>query len=167
METEADVSFFLYEKIQNMKEIKQLLMKGELKAAVVNPELVYSTDVLLFASHKSLYSLKFSHLKTKTIFTELLYNLSPTRSIRDSLTMFGAQDDGTTAIFVIFGKEDSELADSLRNCIKGCLAKMDNIMALRNISKIKKVYKISDEIEDEEAIFNYLITKIASKEVLL
>ncbi|CAL1283556.1 unnamed protein product [Larinioides sclopetarius] len=163
----GDVSVFLYEKIENMTEIKQLLMKGELKAAVVNPELVYNLDVLLFASHKSLYSLKYSQLKTKTIFTELLYNLSPTRSIRDSLTMFGAQDDGTNALFIVFGREDGESANSLKSCIKGSLAPTDSLVNLRNLSKIKKVYKISDEIDSEEAIYNYLVTKVASKEVLL
>ncbi|GFT83187.1 hypothetical protein NPIL_388821 [Nephila pilipes] len=161
-----NVIFLFYENIENMKEIKDSLLKGKLKAAVVNPELIYHSDQLLLASHKSLYSYKNNQLKTKSTYTELLYNLFPTKSIRDSLKVFGVQDDGTAAIFVVFS-ENNELSDDLKKLVKGSLVSVDKINEHRNLNSIKKLYKISKEISDEETILNLILSKMACKEFLL
>ncbi|GFY56934.1 hypothetical protein TNIN_253161 [Trichonephila inaurata madagascariensis] len=161
-----NVTFLFFESIENMKEIKDSLLKGKLQAAVVNPELIYHSDQLLVASHKSLYNHKNNLLKTKTPYTELLYNLFPSKSIRDSLKTFGAQDEGTAAIFVLFS-EKNELSEDIKKSVKGSLVSVDKIVDHRNLKSIKKIYKISEDINDEETILNLILSKMACKEFLL
>ncbi|XP_015916387.2 EKC/KEOPS complex subunit TPRKB [Parasteatoda tepidariorum] len=157
------VSILLYTNIENMNELKDLLMKGELKAAIVNSELIYHTDLLMLASHKALYNAKNKSLKTKSINTELLYNLFPSRSIRDSLKTFGTQDSATSAIFVCF---DEEWVLKLKDIVKGKLSSLDKINELVNENAVKKLYKIPASMTDQISILNFIITKISSKELL-
>ncbi|KFM83520.1 TP53RK-binding protein, partial [Stegodyphus mimosarum] len=84
--------FLLYENIENIKEIKELLLRNELNAAVINPEFVYHKDQLLIACHRSLYNERTKQMKTKSLFTELLYNLYPNRRISESLKTLGVQE---------------------------------------------------------------------------
>lgn len=160
-------SFYLYEDISNMKEIKDQVMKGSLKAAVVNPVLIYHIDQLIFAAHKCIYSHNNVQLKTKSIYTELLYDLFPTRSIRDALKNFGTQDDATAAIFVVFRSENQKLKNGLESQVVGNLVSLDRIAELRDVAAIRKLYKIPSEVAGEETVLNSILTKMAAKELLL
>ncbi|KAG8185845.1 hypothetical protein JTE90_004387 [Oedothorax gibbosus] len=160
-------TFFLFEDISNMKDIKDQVIKGPLKAAVVNPILIYHLDQLVLAAHKCIHSYNSMQLKTKSIFTELLYVLFPTRSIRDALKNFGTQDDATTAIFVVFKGEEDKYLNGLESYVEGNLVSLDRIAELRDVAAIKKLYKIPNEVTDEETVLNSILTKMAAKELLL
>lgn len=127
----------------------------------------YHMDQLLVAAHKSLYNSNYHKMKTKSIFTELLYNLYPSRSIREALKNFGTQDDGTTAIFVVFSGGDGKSSNGLENRVQGRAMPMDRIAELRDVAAIKKLYKIPNEISDEEIILDSLLTKMSAKELIL
>ncbi|XP_054717960.1 EKC/KEOPS complex subunit TPRKB-like [Uloborus diversus] len=166
-ESEFTVIFLFYQDIENMKEIKDLLANNCLKAAVVNPLLIYDKSQLLLASHRSLYNEQNKIMKTKSIFTEVLYNLFPSKSIRDSLRTFGAHENGTSAIFVVFGKESKTICDQIKNCVKGQLSSVDQVSESCDIKAVRKLYKIPNEVSEQSDILNFILTKIASKEILL
>ncbi|GIY87586.1 hypothetical protein CDAR_4321 [Caerostris darwini] len=161
---EENFTGLLFQGIENMPEIKQLMLNGEFEAAVINPELIYHPCQLTQASVKTLISSKRNQLKTKSLYAELLYNLHPSRSIRDAIEAMGVQDEATEALFAVYGKRKGTI-DLLNKYVKGNVASADKIASLRNVDSIKKLYKIKDCLTDDEKILAYILTVLSCKEV--
>jgi hypothetical protein len=82
------------------KQVKDNVIKGELACPMVRSCLVLSTLVVVTAANKD--CLKYSRwaMKTRSINTEILFNLSSSSKITDSLNKFGGQDADTTFLVV-------------------------------------------------------------------
>ena len=90
-------------------------------------------------------------MKTRSPYTELLFNLSPSTNVTESLKTFGVNEQSTTAIAVRFiqgtDKDSSTFPDELKNSLN-CLVvdfSVDSLVKESDLAAIKQIYKISDE----------------------
>ena len=72
-------SIYLFRNVSNSSEIKSKVINGEIKAAVLNAALIPDILQIFVAANKASLSNYTNEKVTKTIYTEVLFNLSPTK----------------------------------------------------------------------------------------
>ena len=100
-------------------------------------------------------------MRTRSVNTEILYNLSPSKNITDSLTKFGVGNDDTAVVVAVI---DNSL-DSIKEVIKGDWVDFDKVTDNCDKKLLTKTYKLSQD-ELGENLVNSIISKIAAKDAL-
>ena len=102
LDTTSDLcSIYLFQNVTNSSEIKSKLINGELDATVLNAALIPDIFQIFVAANKD-------EKLTKTIHTEVLFNLSPTKKVTESLKIFGIDKSVKDLIVVVFQDESQE-----------------------------------------------------------
>ncbi len=123
-------------------EIRTLL--PNLNCALVNSCLVFSLEQLTSAIMKVLVA--GAGMKTRSKYTELLYSLSPSTNVTESLKTFGLLEGNTVAIAVRFNCEDGEaFAQELQEKLNCTVLDYDASLfeTFSDFESIKKTYKLS------------------------
>ena len=80
LDTTSDLcSIYLFRHVTNSSEIKSKLINGEIDATVLNAALIPDILQIFVAANKASLSNFQGEKLTKTIHTEVLFNLSPTK----------------------------------------------------------------------------------------
>merc|ERR1719150_3155884 len=95
-----------------MAELRQKVIGGQLDCVLVKPCLVPSCLVLATAANKACLARSRASMRTRSVNTEILFNLSSSSNISDSLTKFGAAGDGDTAVLVAAVGEEARLEEA-------------------------------------------------------
>lgn len=123
-------------------EIKALI--PSLDCALINPKLVASFDQLSTAIMKVLTAGK--NMKTRSRYSELLYSLSPSTNVTESLKTFGLASDCKQAIAVRFDCPYGEaFAAELESKLSARCLEYNPVAfeSLADIEAIKKLYKLT------------------------
>ena len=93
-------------------------------------------------------------MKTRSPYTELLYTLSPSTNVTESLTTFGITEGTTSAIAVRFSEEGDicSLAEDLKTILDCAVYdfSLDNLVRECDMAAVKLVYKpTSDRVIGE------------------
>uniref|UniRef100_A0A146LFV7 TP53RK-binding protein n=2 Tax=Lygus hesperus TaxID=30085 RepID=A0A146LFV7_LYGHE len=152
----------LMKDVENMPEIKALLLKGAMDCALIKPCLVPNVFVVLQAAYKASQAQKKGKLITKTVYTEILYNLSPSKNITQSLATFGAQETDTELLLAHFGTSST---------LEGILTKISGtpVMpteSIGNPEQIVKFYNIKPLESTATSIENSVVSRIATRGVV-
>lgn len=160
------VTLLLFQNIANMAEINDMVLERQLDAAILNPKYVYHPEQLLVAAHKSLFQKNQESLQTKTVYTEVLYNLYPGRSIRDALKTFGVKEDNREAAFVVFDDENKAVSDRIRKLVKGEALSFDSLSEVNDNQSILDLYKIPSHASHKDDILQFILTRMATRDLL-
>lgn len=162
--TNTQLKIKLYQKVKNVKKLKQKLVRGQLKCCIIKPSLIYDPFQILVAANKALTSEK---ITTKTIFTEILFNLSISKHITKSLQTFSVGDDDDNLLVVTLGNNDEKDGDeSVYNEIDGEEIELSNLKDFSDLEEIKKVYKISEKETTSVPFVDSIVSRIATKDFL-
>ena len=137
------VRVFYFEDVTNAKDIVKVIRSGEIRGGLVRAEKVISTFVLLSAAGRVLHNSLNKQLKTRGLGTELLYQLSASKSINFALKTFGVGEDCTSLLAVLFDPTDEEVSQ-IKRLVAGTLQDPRTIDEA-NEAKTKalsKLYKI-------------------------
>ncbi|KAF1574008.1 UNVERIFIED_CONTAM: EKC/KEOPS complex subunit TPRKB, partial [Eudyptes robustus] len=155
----------VFKDVKNAVELRDLLRSGQIDAAMIRAELILEPFVLLAAANRAVHQSAHNRMFTRSLSAELIYSLSPTRNISESLNTFGIGEDSTNLIVALFDDEKGSKMTKLAKKIKGTAVTLDNIVQLANIHKIKKIYKVSDPALAAESLSDLIITRIVTKDV--
>ncbi|CAG8581692.1 17199_t:CDS:2 [Cetraspora pellucida] len=98
---------------------------------------------LLVAVNNAVHSENYSKLKTHNVHSEIVYNLSPTTNISESLRRFGISDSTNEIIVVkVGGNDDDEIKSHLNTLIDGEESSLDDFSKFTDLSCIKKQSKM-------------------------
>ncbi|XP_018566386.1 EKC/KEOPS complex subunit TPRKB [Anoplophora glabripennis] len=161
--TKAQLEIRLYQKVKNMKDLKRKLTKGQLKCCIIKPSLIYDPFQVVVAANKALTAEK---LTTKTIFTEILFNLSISKHITKSLQTFSVGDDDENLLVVTLADGDDGEDESIYNAIDGEEVELSNLRSFSDMNEIKKVYKISEKETLNVPFVDSIVSRIATKDFL-
>lgn len=130
--------------------------------AFINPKLVSSVKHILAAANRAIYGFKNDCKKTDSIYSDLVYYLSPSSNIRGALQHFGIQEDSESIIVACF--EASTLL-TLDAAINGTRVEYSELSNLSNLKGIQNLFKISDkELQIDQSLSNAISTRIALKD---
>lgn len=163
--TKLKVTIFLYRDVQNISDIKQKLFSGEIQCCIIKANLIYSPNIVVSAANKSAMMDSQNTLTTKSIYTEMLYNLSPSRNITDSLMKFGI-DEKHKHIVVAFinNVEDAAPFDNVLNAINGEQIHINKLHEYSDLTLIKKVYKLSETELLVSSLEDSVLSKLSIKD---
>ena len=136
---EYSVSVTLFDNVSNMSELKEMLVKGKLEAALVNATMVPDVFAVLLAANKAVHLSESGKIKTRNVFSEILYNLSPSSNISDSLKTFGLNEKEPVLVVVVINKGEANKMNSVIPLIKGEQMSLTKLQSIADENKIKKV----------------------------
>jgi len=173
---------FLYKNVRNSRKLHSEIIKGNIKCAMIKPALIAHPLQIAVSTKKSLAAKNISGssstnrgLFTKSVFTEILYNLAPTKSIAESLKLYGLGQDDKEIIIVITNEaeveQDYKIArEELLNKIDGdpvpdMMNEIEGLPSLTNWDLVTKVHKLKSTSLNKTNIVDILISRAATKDL--
>lgn len=156
----SQIFITLFKNVKNTKELKEKVTTQQLKCCLIKSSLILDSFQIIVAANKALTSEK---LTTKSIFTEILFNLSITKNISKSLITFGVQENEDVFLLVYLDKEDGL---GLKEQINGEEIPLSELETFSDVSSIKKHYKISDMEAKVIPLIDSIVSRIATKDFL-
>ena len=102
--TKTQLTIGFVKSVENAKEVRKLLMSGGLPdTLLVKSSLIPSPLVVAVAANKADLAQKRGNMKTRSVQTETLYNLSSSKNITESLKNFGGGDSDQSFVVAGFG----------------------------------------------------------------
>lgn len=162
------VSYFTnVENIKFLKDNMALIFKDN-SPVLIRSKLVVDPFQILVAVNNALLASENSSMKTRSLVTEILFNMSSTSKISKSLTDIGANDQDDEMIVALVSKFPNvpEMKIFHEKCIKGC--ETDLSQHSENIDEvlIKNYYKIGQLESETSSLLDSIITRIACKSIL-
>uniref|UniRef100_A0A1B6LR33 Uncharacterized protein n=1 Tax=Graphocephala atropunctata TaxID=36148 RepID=A0A1B6LR33_9HEMI len=156
------LSCALLTNVKNASHLKKQLLLGKLQCALIKPTLIVDLFQLSVAANKSVLLDSQGKLITKSLYTEVLFNLSISKNISQSLVKFGIDDTDTELIMLSFS-DDSDVANILMQ-IEGDIVKLDKLKDFTNQSAVSKAYKINDSELSVSSLIDLVASKISTKD---
>lgn len=158
------MTVILFNNVINSKEIKNKLIEGKIEAAFINPKLIIDILQVLIAINKVFHSETYHLMKTKSIYSEILYSLSPSKNITNSLKTFGINESDTEILVVILNDENDEKLQKIIKEVQGTQVDINFLHQMKDESLIIKTYGIKDAELNVGSILDSIVTRISVKD---
>jgi len=146
--------------VTNCKEIREKVIGGKLNCVLIKPSLVPSCLVVATAAAKACLAKSRSLMRTRSINTEILFNLSSSTNITESLNKFGVGESDTEILIV---GVDNSLEDVMEN-VSGDWVDTEHLETYLDIPTLTKIHKLKkEELSD---LTGSLCTRISAKDAL-
>lgn len=152
----------LFKEVKNISTLRQDIINGKLACCIVKPNLILDPFQIVIAANKASVAQNQQSLITKTVYSEILFNLSPTKNVTKSLISFGADDKHDTILVAVICDVNDDSYENIFNVIDGVQCDLSELSSFTDVSLIKKTYG-ANEISNER-LLNAVINKIVTKE---
>ncbi|ODV60391.1 Cgi121p [Ascoidea rubescens DSM 1968] len=180
---DVEILILLFSNVRNSSEIKENLLSSNssYNYSFINPKNLLNLEQLFSSIYKTLINYKNNEVKSKTLNSEFIFQLSPNKNIFDSIKRFGiAQDLKDLIVLKALNIEEKEIdktdhsqPNSLQDHYKHILEIVDgdliepndeNISKITDLDLIRKNYKLGKEIStDKQILLKELIGVIQLK----
>uniref|UniRef100_A0AAZ1Y0Z3 EKC/KEOPS complex subunit TPRKB n=1 Tax=Oreochromis aureus TaxID=47969 RepID=A0AAZ1Y0Z3_OREAU len=134
------VTQMLFKEVKNAAELKKSAMEGKINGALINPTMLVDPFQVLVAANKAVHLEKVEKMKTRTLYSEIIFNLSPTNNISDAFKRFGISDgDDSVLIVMVDSKDESQDVSDIAARVEGRQVPVEELSSLSDHAKIKKV----------------------------
>ncbi|XP_016392021.1 EKC/KEOPS complex subunit Tprkb-like [Sinocyclocheilus rhinocerous] len=163
---EYTVIQLLFKDVKNATELRKMAVNGEIKGALINPSLVVDAFQILVAANKAVHLHKNGKMKTRSLYSEIIYNLSPTNNISEAFKRFGISDsDSAVHIVLVHNKDETLSIDNIISKVDGQQIAVDRVSDLTDVAKIKKLYKVAPQEEKCGSLLDAVVCRMATKDV--
>ncbi|CAN9508292.1 unnamed protein product [Ophioblennius macclurei] len=161
------VTQLLFKDVKNATELRKNAVEGKINGALINPSMLLSPFQVLVAANKAVHLQTIGKMKTRSLYSEIIFNLSPTNNISEAFKRFGISDgDNAVMVVVVHDKDDSQLLMDVTSKVEGRQVPVEDISTLSDTTKIKKLYKVPPEEEKCGTLLDAVICRMAIKDVL-
>ncbi|XP_076756454.1 EKC/KEOPS complex subunit TPRKB [Xylocopa sonorina] len=167
-ETEMSCTLYLFRDVQNSDEIRKKLMNGELSCSIIKAAIVVDPLQIIVAANKAAINAKMDRLTTKSLYTEVLFNLSISKNISRALTEFGIHNNDINILVVLIHKEHDEklMSKTIIDCIKGEKVPISRLAEFKDIELIEKMYKIERDELNISSLTDSVVSRISCKDFI-
>lgn len=165
LETDVDryLILRLFDDVKNTRTIREKLMKGQLPCCILKAKLIYDPFQVAVAANKATLSSSRGKMTTKTLYTEVLFNISPSKNISQSLQKFGIHDDDKQLLVAFIVNDIEDVSQVLSN-IEATPLPIDKIAELADVDLIMKTYKIDKAELEVSSLLDSIVTRISTKD---
>ncbi|KAK9809265.1 hypothetical protein WJX72_012397 [[Myrmecia] bisecta] len=156
---------WLFINVSNSKDILQKLIGGQLpvECVFVNATLVPDLIVLRAAAHKALTADQRQRLKTKSLHSEMLYNISGSKHIGETLKRFGIAEGSQHLLVARFDASEEDAA-AIKAVVAGQPVALEQLHTLTDTATVTKYYKISPEELKIGSLADAILCRIAARD---
>ncbi|GFR39867.1 hypothetical protein Agub_g367 [Astrephomene gubernaculifera] len=157
----------LFRDVKNAKEVRATIADASKpEFAYMNASLIVDPFVVQLAAQRALAAESAGRLVTKSLHTELLYGISGTKHVVESLKRFGIADDTTTLLLARFDCQPEELA-AAQSLIAGVQVPLCELPSLTDTELVDKCYKITPaELQGGRSRTDAVVFRIGAKDCL-
>ncbi|XP_072311089.1 EKC/KEOPS complex subunit TPRKB [Eucyclogobius newberryi] len=161
------VTQMLFKDVKNAAELKQSAVEGKFNGALISPTMVFSPFQALVAANKAVHLQKIGKMKTRSLFSEIIFNLSPTNNISEAFKRFGISDgDSSVLVVLVHNQDDAPPLSEIVNRVAGQQIPVHDISSLSDTTKVKKFFKITPQEEKIGTLLDAVVCRMAIKDVL-
>eukprot|EP00029_Vermamoeba_vermiformis_P003216 TRINITY_DN13602_c0_g1_i3.p1 TRINITY_DN13602_c0_g1~~TRINITY_DN13602_c0_g1_i3.p1 ORF type:complete len:179 (+),score=41.85 TRINITY_DN13602_c0_g1_i3:340-876(+) len=154
------LSLFLFEDVQNIAEIKNLLVNKQIRFGLINADYIAGDFQILVAATHALSAEKNKIMKTHDIHAELVYKLAGDKNIAASLRKFGLTSNTMKHLIVVVFDADDARVQEIRKLVRGTELSPALIGQHANMTAIRAHFK---DISETELNTNSLLTALVSR----
>ncbi|KAG7276370.1 hypothetical protein CRUP_014402 [Coryphaenoides rupestris] len=128
-------------------------------------QLVDSFQVLV-AANKAVHLQKIGKMKTRSLYSEIIFNLSP------KITRFGISDADDSVLVVLVTTttdDDDERSRAVADIVErvdGRQVPVAELPTLSDFTQIRKLYKVTPQEEKIGSLLDSVVCKMATKDVM-
>uniref|UniRef100_A0A3P9LX00 EKC/KEOPS complex subunit TPRKB n=1 Tax=Oryzias latipes TaxID=8090 RepID=A0A3P9LX00_ORYLA len=164
---EQHVTQMLFKDVKNAAELRQDAVEGTIHAALINPTMLLSPFQALLAANKAIHSQSIGKMKTRSLNSEIIFNLSPTNNISEAFKRFGiSHQDRSLLVVVVHSRDDSEVLSHIAIRVDGQEVPVEEFSSLSDPAKIRKLYKVSPQEEESGGLLDAVVCRMATKDVM-
>lgn len=168
VDVDSRVMVFGFENVKNSAELLQSVT-DEFRGAVVDLSLVCSKFHLRASAHKAVLNESQSTMKTKSISAEILYQLSTTTKINDSLSQYKVKEDSKLIAIVVVDQDPTSM--DLLSDVQGtpfdlALLGAAPYLTEEKAATIAKLFKVTPQELEISSLESAVVTRLAIKDAL-
>jgi EKC/KEOPS complex subunit CGI121/TPRKB len=130
---------------------------------LINPSLALDERHVLVAINRALCAQRGDKLRTKSLYSEVLYSMSASKNIEDALKRFGTKPSDQSFIALTIDK-NPEARDRFFSLISGQNVPLSQLKdSISDMDQIKQIFK-TGTCDSFPAIWDLVVSKIATKE---
>ncbi|KAG7497458.1 hypothetical protein JOB18_037939 [Solea senegalensis] len=157
----------LFKEVKNAAELRQSAVEGTISGALINPTMLVDPFQVMVAANKAVHFQKTGKMKTRSLYSEIIFNLSPTNNISEAFKRFGISDaDDSVMIVVVHDKNETQLPQDIAAKVDGRQVPVEDVSSLSDPAKIKKLYKITPQEEKCGTLLDAVVCRMATKDVM-
>ncbi|XP_035003280.1 EKC/KEOPS complex subunit TPRKB [Hippoglossus stenolepis] len=162
------VTQVLFTEVKNAAELRQSAVDGQINAALINPTMLVDPLQVLVAANKAVHLQNTGKMKTRSLNSEMIFNLSPTNNISEAFKRFGISDGNDSVMVVIIHdkKNESQLVEDIVTKVDGRQVPVEDVSSLSDSAKIRKLYKVAPQEETCGTLLDAVICRMATKDVM-
>lgn len=161
------VTQMLFKEVKNAAELRQSAVAGKINGALINPTMLVNPFQVLVAANKAVNLQKTGKMKTRSLFSEIIFNLSPTNNISEAFKRFGISDgDDSVLVVLVHSKDESQLLSNITDKVNGRQVPVEDISSLSDHAKIKKLFKVTPQEEKCGSLLDAVVCRMATKDVM-
>ena len=170
---DRSLSVILFKNVTNADEVHRALLDRSLQPemALVDPAPMHSLFALHAAAHKVVVDDARGVLTTRTVHSELVYNLSANKHITEGLRRFGMAGDASAVLACRFDATDADVAAMSKVVAGDAVPARDletELATLGDFARVKKYYKPGD-LECKQGVGTVedaIVQRIGTRDVL-
>lgn len=161
------VTQLLFKCVKNCAELRKSAMEGKINASLINPKMLVDPFQVLVAANKAVHLQNIGKMKTRSLYSEIIFNLSPTNNISEAFKRFGISDTDDSVLVVLVATDDeSQVLADVTEKVDGQQVPVAELPTLTDVTQIRKLYKVTPQEEKIGSLLDSVVCKMATKDVM-